>query len=67
MHAKNFIINQGSYRHTVEHILEFFPYANAIPSFALIIESIYAVYLAAFMVSTEEEKILFVLDFVSKK
>ena len=40
MAAKNFLVDDGSNRQTVETVRERLPESNVVPSFALIIESI---------------------------
>ena len=67
VHAKNFIVNEGRDRHTVENVLELFPEADAVPIFALIVEAINTVDLAALVVASEEEEVFLELDFVGEQ
>ena len=67
MHAEDFVINKSSDWHTVEHILELFPDANAVSPLALIIEPIHSIDLPGLVVTSKQEEVLLVLNFVSQK
>lgn len=67
MHTANLIINDGTAREAVEGVAELFPQLNRKSTTTFIIKSINAVDSGTLMVSTENKKILWVLDFVSEK
>ena len=67
MHAENLIVDQSCNWHAVEHILKLFPDADAVPPLALVVETIDSVDLSAFMVSTEQEKVLFEFYFIGEE
>ena len=67
MHAKNFVIYEGGNGHTVENVLKLFPNSDGVAAFALIVEPVNSVDLAAFVVSSEEEEVFLVLDLVCKE
>ena len=66
MHTENLVIDQSSDWHTVENILKFFPESDRISIFTFIVEAVDSINLTAFMISPEQEKILFKFDFVGK-
>jgi hypothetical protein len=67
VHAEYLVVDEGCNRHAVEHVLEFFPDADAISPLALVVESVDSVNLAALMVSAEQEKVLFEFHFVGEE
>ena len=67
MHTEDFVINQGSNWHAVEHILEFLPNPNAIASLTFVIESIHSVDLAALVIASQQEEVLLVLHLVGQQ
>lgn len=64
MHAQNFVINKGCNWHAVKNILEFFPKSDAISVFALVVEPINTIDLAALVVTSQEEEVLLKLNLV---
>lgn len=67
MHAKDFFVNNGSNRQTVEAVCESFPKLNVITSLALIIKAVDSIDGSAFMVASQNEKIFWVLNLISQK
>jgi len=67
VHTENFVIDEGRNRHTVEHILEFLPEANRIPTFAFVVESVDPVDLTALVVAAKQEEVFLEFDLVRKK
>ena len=67
MHTKDFLVDNCSNWKAVEAVCERFPKFDVVASFALVIKSINTVDGGTFMVSTENEKIVRVFDFVSKE
>ena len=65
MHAQYSIVDQGGHGKTVEAIREYFPEPDVEPAFALVVEAVDAVDGGAFMVPSQQEEVLRVLDFVS--
>jgi hypothetical protein len=67
VHAKDLFINHGSTRKTIEAIGKSLPEFNTEASFTLIIETVDSINRGAFVVSTEDKKILGVLDLVCQQ
>ena len=51
VHAEDLVIDEGSDRHAVEDVLEFFPDADRVATFAFIVEAIDAIDLATLVVA----------------
>ena len=67
MHAKDLVVNEGRDGHAVEDILELFPDSDGVATFAFIVESIDAIDLATFVISSQKEEVLLKLGLVGKK
>lgn len=67
MHAENLFIDNGRNRKCVEHIGERFPQFNVVSSLALIVKTVDTRDGRAFVVSAEQEEILWVEDFVTEE
>lgn len=67
MHTKDPVINKRCHWEAVENVYEEFPQFNIVSALAFIIKSIDAVDRRAFMVSSQQEKIARVLDFVCQQ
>jgi hypothetical protein len=67
VHAKDLFINHGGTGKTVEAIGKSLPELNSESSLALIVKSVNTVDRCTFMVTTENEKVLGVLDLVGKQ
>ena len=67
MHAENFLVNHGRNREAIEHIAEYAPKSDRESTLALIIEAIDSVDLGTLVVTSKQEEVLRVLDFVAKK
>ena len=67
MHANNFVINDCAAWKTVEGIAKLLPHFDREPTAALIVKAINSVDPRALMVSTQQEKVLRILDFVGKQ
>lgn len=67
MHCKDFLVNYCCDREAVEAIRKRFPKFYVVPSLALIVKSIDAVDGGAFVVSTQNEEVLWVFDLVGKE
>ena len=67
MHAQDLVVDQGSDRHAVEYILEFFPDTDRVATFAFIVESIDAVDLTALVITSQQEEVLLELDLVREE
>jgi hypothetical protein len=66
VHGEDFFINDGRDGQTVKAVREGLPQLDVVPSFALVVEAINAVDRCAFVIATENEKILWILDLVCK-
>lgn len=67
MHTKNFLINDGSNWEAVETICESLPELDVITTFALVIKPIDTIDGGALVVSSQEEEVLGVFDFIGKE
>ena len=67
MHAKNFLVDEGRNGQTVEAVSEDFPQLDAVAPLALIVEAVDAVDRGAFVVASQQEEVLWVLNLVSKE
>ena len=67
MHAENFLIDEGSNGQAVEDVREDLPEPDGIPPFALIVKAINSIDLRAFVIASQKEEVLRVLDLVAKE
>lgn len=67
VHANDFIVNDGRARQAVESVAELLPHLDGIPATAFVVESVNSVNACTFVVPAEEEKVFWVLDFVSEQ
>ena len=67
MHTQYPIINKSTKWQNIEDFLELSPQFYIISSFALVIKTVHPVNLMAFVVSSEEEEVFWVLDFVREE
>jgi hypothetical protein len=67
MHAEDFFVNDGGNRHAVEAVRESFPELDAVSSLAFVVKTINSVDGSALVVSTQDEKVFRIFDFVSKQ
>ena|ERR1700761_609264 len=67
MHGENFLVNYGGNWQTVETIGKCLPQLDVVTPFAFIVEAINTVDRGAFMVSSKDEKVFWVLDLVCQK
>jgi hypothetical protein len=66
VHANDLFVDDGADGKAVEAVSKRFPQLDVIPSLAFIIEPINPVNRSALVVSTKQEEVLRVFDFVSK-
>lgn len=64
MHTKDLLINNGSNRQAIEAISKDSPELDGESPLALVVEAVDAVDAGTFVVATENEKVLWVLDLV---
>ena len=67
MHCENFLVDDSSNWQAVEAVGEGFPQLDVVAALAFIVETIDAVDGGALVVATENEEVLWVLDFVGKE
>lgn len=67
MHAQDLFINNGSNRETVKAVSEGLPELDVVPPLALIVETIDSVNTSTFVVSSQQEEVLGILDLVGKE
>lgn len=64
MHCENLLVDDRSNGQAVEAISESLPQLDVVPSLALIVESVDTVDRSAFVVSSQNEEVFWVLDLV---
>ena len=64
MHTQYSIINNSTHWQNIKDFLKLSPHFGIIPSFALVIKAVHPVNLMAFVISSEQEEVIWVLDFV---
>jgi hypothetical protein len=67
MHAEDLFVNNGCNGQAIEAVSESFPQFDVVSSLALIVEAINTVDGGALVVSSQQEEVLRVLDFVSQQ
>lgn len=67
MHAEDLLVDQRRNRQTIEAVGEYFPQLDPVASLALVIEAVDAIDGRTFVVSTQKEKVLRILDLVREK
>lgn len=67
MHADNFVVDYSCARQTVERVAELFPHLYRKPAAAFVIETVNSIDPGTLMISSQQEKILWILNFVCKK
>lgn len=67
MHANNFIINYCTTRQAIEGVAKLLPHFHRVSTATFIVESIDTIDTSAFVVSSQQKEIFWVLDFVSKQ
>jgi hypothetical protein len=67
MHGEDLLIDYGSDRQAVKTIGKSFPQLDIVPAFAFVVESIDSVDGSAFMIASQNEKVLGVLNLVGEE
>lgn len=67
MATEDFVIDESGDWHAVEHVLEAFPELHTVSSFAFIIKSINPIEVGHFVIATQQEEVVRVLDFVAQQ
>ena len=67
MHTQDLIIDESGDGHAVKDVLELFPDADGVAAFALVVETVDSIDLAALMISSQQEEVLLELDFVGQE
>jgi len=67
VHAENFLVNEGGDGQAVENVAEYAPESDRVATLALVIKAIDAVDLGTLVVTSEQEKVLRVLNFVAEE
>ena len=67
MHTQDLIIDESGDGHAVKDVLELFPDADGVAAFALVVETVDSIDLAAFVISSQQEEVLLELDFVGQE
>lgn len=67
MAAENLLINDSSYWQAIEAVRECLPQLDIVSAFALVVETINAIYASTFVIASEKEEVLRILDFISEQ
>ena len=67
MHTQDLIIDESGDGHAVKDVLELFPDADGVAAFALVVETVDSINLAALVISSQQEEVLLELDFVGQE
>ena len=67
MHTEDLLVNDSGNWQTVETVSKGFPQPDVISSLAFVIEPVDSVDRSALVISSEKEKVLWVLDLVSEE
>jgi hypothetical protein len=67
VHTEYFLINNSSNRQAIEAIGESFPQLYVVAALALIVKPIDSVNRGAFVISSEQEEVLRIFNFISEK
>ena len=67
MHANDFVVNDSTARETVERIAKLLPHLYRETAATFVIKAINTVDTSTFVVTSQEEKVFWILDFVRKE
>jgi hypothetical protein len=67
MHSEDLLVDDGSNRQAVEAVGEGLPQLDIISSLALVVEAVDAIDRGAFVVATEDEEVLGILDLICEQ
>ena len=67
MHAEDLLVNNSSNWQAVEHVTEYLPESYRVSPFTFIVKPVNTVDLGAFVIASQQEEILRVLDFVAEQ
>ena len=67
MHGENLLINDCGDWQTVEAVGECLPQLDVVSTFAFIVKAINTIDRSAFVISSKDEKVLWILDLVCQK
>jgi len=67
MHTDDFVVNDSRTREAVEGVAESLPKFDAEATAAFVIESVYPIDPSALVISSKDEKVLWILDLISKQ
>ena len=67
MHGEDLLVNDGSNGQAVETIGKSLPQLDVVPSFAFVVEAVDSVDGGAFVVSSQDEEVLGILDLVCQQ
>ena len=67
MHAEDFLINNSSNWEAVETVSESLPKFDVVSSLALVVEAIDSIDTCTLVITSKEEEVLWVLDFVGEE
>lgn len=67
MHANDLVVNNGATRQAIKRVAKLLPHFDRETTTALIVKTINPVNTGTFVVSTQQEKVLWILYFVRKQ
>ena len=67
MHAENFLVDEGGDGEAIEDVAKDAPESDRVPAFALVVETVDSIDLCTFVIASQKEEVLGILDFVAEK
>ena len=67
MHAENFLVDEGGDGEAIEDVAKDAPESDRVPAFALVVETVNSIDLCTFVIASQKEEVLGILDFVAEK
>jgi len=67
MHAENFLVDEGGNGEAIEDVAKDAPESDRVPAFALVVETVDSIDLCTFVIASQKEEVLGILDFVAEK
>ena len=67
MHAENFLVDEGGNGEAIEDVAEDAPESDRVPAFAFVVETVDSIDLRTFVIASQKEEVLGILDLVAEK
>ena len=67
MHAENFLVDEGGDGEAIEDVAKDAPESDRVPAFAFVVETVDSIDLCTFVIASQKEEVLGILNFVAEK